>query len=365
MRAIVRFFLAVAIAAACVSTGPGAFAQKKPTGTPPPGVIYFKHDNTIWRMNADGSSRAPVPGSPEVIDGFAHPSFQRHGGAHWFTHRETPLPVYFPNLHQYVEIWAVSAETGDRVPLVADADLNVLSHGVWLPDDQSVCFIAQRWSLDEGGQPVEVVEAGLYEVAVAFEGTGTLIGAVPDSVHLLAELSPEMRIDQGAFSSNGDNFVNGLTWSPDLSTCAFALGFRFNQQTSQEIWMLDVTQIDDPLAVPPSALKLFLSGNGVGHPNWSPDGRRLSYVNATGSVVHDLERNRTKVLQRGATFGWGSAKWSPDGAHCVLYHYDNFVGYDGIYRFTADLSGKTKISGTLCEDTQSFRCTLIPLGWRE
>src|SRR4029078_8028269 len=136
MRSSIRIVVAAAIVAALLAAVPAAFAQKKPGGSPPPGIIYFKHDGTVWKMNSDGSGRAPVSGAPQKIDNHAHPTFQRHGGAHWFTNRDTPIPsLFFPNLHQYVEIWTVSAETGNSVPLVAESDLNVLSQGVWLPDD--------------------------------------------------------------------------------------------------------------------------------------------------------------------------------------------------------------------------------------
>jgi hypothetical protein len=63
--------------------------------------------------------------------------------------------------------------------------------------------------------------------------------------------------------------------------------------------------------------------------------------------------------------GWGRTNWSPTGTYCVIYHYDNFLsGYDAIFRFTADLGGKTELTAGLNNPIPHMN-VLIPVGWRE
>jgi hypothetical protein len=329
--------------------------------TPPPGgIVYFIHDGSVWTMNADGSNRAPTILSHQ--DTWADPSRLSHAGARWFANRVVPDGASaFPNGHLYVEIEAV-AETGTVVPLVAQADIEVLSPAVWMTNDLSVSFIGERWLLDEGGQPTAPVEAGLYVVAVSFDADGAVGGGVPGSLTFVADLSTELHVGPGGFVGHE---VAGHSWSPDQS--AFTFGVRsFNSSPShQEIWIVDLSLVANPHAVPPEALFLLDSGNGIGWPEWSPDGSHIGYVSWDGTVVYDVFRNRSRTLKRTPNDGWGITEWSPDGSHFVLYHWDNFSGYDGIYRFTADITGKTELTAGLCPPDAFFDCVLIPLGWRE
>ena len=331
-------------------------------GTSPVGTVFFRHDGALWRMNPDGSNRTPLPNAP---DNNYEPSRQRHAGEYWLLIPEFPDNVNaFPNGAPYFELWAAS-ETGitAAAPLVAAREMEILSFPVWTPDDFHVTFIGERWLLDGTGQPTEVVEAGLYAAAVGYAADGGIAGGVPGSLTLLADLTRELGVDAAGFHQNGQ--VAGLSWSPDPSKFTFAIRRQADGANIQQIWIVDLAEVSDPHNVPQDALFLLDSGKGVGWPEWSPDGRRISYHTFNGAVVFDLARGRAKVLQRSANDSWGVPKWSPDGSHFVIYHWDNFSGYDAIYRFKADITGKSELTAGLCEDAPAFHCVLIPNGWRE
>ena len=350
------FCVAPAIAKKPDKPGGGGGGGDEPLG----GTVYFIHDDAIWTMAPDGSNRAPL--LPRG-DTWSDPSHLRHAGERWFIDRTVPdSDRQFPSGHTFVEVWATS-ETGTTVPVVAADDVDVLSPAVWLPDDLSLSFIGERWLLDETGMPTVAVEAGLYVVDVEYDAAGGVAGSVPGSLRLAADLSIELRTGPSGFAGNRE--VAGHSWSPNLSEFAFGVRFSDSSPFEQEIWIVDLLQVSDPYAVPATALTLLGSGNGIGWPQWSPDGLRIGYMSWSGTVIHDLQRGRTNTVKETPNEGWGPSKWSPDGSHFVLFHWDNASGYDGIYRFTAGVRGKTELTAGLCPPDAQFDCVLIPLGWRD
>ncbi len=128
---------------------------------------------------------------------------------------------------------------------------------------------------------------------------------------------------------------------------------------------MDLAPVVDPAIVPPTALRLLASGHGIGWPEWSPDGSRIGYVSWDGTVIYDVSRNRSKKLTSTPSDSWGRTEWSPDGSYFVILHWDNFYGYDAIYRFTANLTGKTELTAGLAPpDAPFLSIVLIPVGWR-
>ena len=173
-----------------------------------------------------------------------------------------------------------------------------------------------------------------------------------------------MRVGAAGFTPNGE--IAGHSWNNDRT--AFAFGVRNwggPGPTIQEIWIVNLAGVTDPTAVPPEAFQLLVSGNGVGWPDWSPDGRRIGYVSWDGTVVYEVATGRKKTLKRTPSTSWGRTIWSPTSAYFVVYHWDNFLnGYDAIYRFTADLGGKTELTAGLNNPIPDWN-VLIPVGWRD
>jgi Tol biopolymer transport system component len=163
-----------------------------------------------------------------------------------------------------------------------------------------------------------------------------------------------MRAGPDGFAVFPDAELTGHTWNADGTQFAFGVRIDSAEESAQEIWIADVTS---------GSLQLLRSG-GVGWPQWSPDGRRIGYSSLAGQVVHDLATGRKKTLNRTVSASWGGLTWSPDGAYVVVYHWDNFLsGYDALYRFTADLGGKTELTAGLADPPPRFN-VFIPEGWR-
>ncbi len=301
-------------------------------------------------MDAAGTpaSRIPLPSAPDYGD----PSYLRHGGnLRWFAYDVTYVSEQystFPNDRQFAEIRAGS-EGGQDELLLSDPNLEIISEPLWAPDDASVTFIAERWDFDAEGEPT-AFDAGVYELDIDFSsGAPTAVG-----LEFLADLSTQLRAGPDGVPSYSDMEMCGHTWNSDGSMVAFGVRVDSAEELASEIWIADLAT---------DSFLMLVSGNGAGWPQWSPDGRRIAY-SRDGQVVCDLATGRTKTLNRTATQSWGGLRWSPTGAHAVVYHWDNFLpGYDAIYRFTSDLGGKTELTSGLA-DPLPFLNTYIPVGWR-
>jgi hypothetical protein len=351
MRSNFLSVLAAALLAAFVMSDSPLFAQK----AIPPGTIYFRHDGSLWQMDSAGTPASRVR-LPTVTDS-GHPSYARHGGQRWFLYgkQSGPLPPrQFPNGRSVPDVYAAS-DTGVDVFVFAEADIEIISGPAWVSDDASVTFLGERWALDSAGQPTEVVEAGLYELYVDCSSGAPVAGPLV----FLADLSGIMGSGAQGFPATTNSSMSH-SWNNDGTQCAIGISWS---DTNRSIWLFDLTAISDPYDVPASAFQLFASGNVAG-PSWSPDGKRLAFYSQGETVVHNLATGKKKSLGRTATASWGGLVWSPTGSYVVVYHWDNWLpGYDALYRFTADLGGKTELTAGLSEPLPSFN-VFIPLGWR-
>ncbi len=357
--------VAVALVAGLWSLSPSL--AKGPGGGVPPGVVYFRHaspvhDLAMWQMDAAGtpSSRVPVG----TWRDYGVPSYQRHANQRWFVYN---LPVWlpageyqtFPNGRVAEGIWAGN-EDGQEILLLSEPDIEVISETIWAADDASISFVGERWLVDETGQPT-AVEAGLYKIDVAYDADGAVVGSVPGSLTFLADLSPQLRTGPAGY--NGE--LAGHSWAPGRTSLTFGVRSWNTSPSYAEVYVVDLSLVSDPAVVPPAALRLLASGHGVGWPEWSPDGSRIGYVSSQGTVIYDLSRGRSKTLASTPNGSWGRTQWSPDGSYFVLCHWDNFYGYDAIYRFTASLTGKTELTAGLAPpDAPFLSVVLIPVGWR-
>lgn len=335
---------------------PDAPVTAAPPGAGTPGgIVYFRHDNEMWQMNPDGSNRAPFP---NMATGYGDPSHLRHAGQRWFIWEWDVPGVIFPNGRYKFTCWAGN-ESGATVLLLDQPDMEVLSPPRWVAGDQKVSFMGERWLLDGTGQPTQVVESGLYTLDIAYDAAGSVLGAVPGSLTLHAELSTPLRIGPGGFTSTGE--VAGHSHG---TSTQFAFSLRmWGGMNVQEVWTLDLSKVTSPPIVPALALRLLASGNGIGWPEWSPDGKYIGYVGWDGTFIYDVTRNRSKKLADTGTQNWGKTIWSPSGSHFVIYRWDSVqTTYDAIFRFKADLTGKTELTAGLCPP--GGWCVLIPAGWR-
>lgn len=322
------------------------------TTPPPPGTIYFRHAGAMWKMDGAGtpSSRVPLIAAPSYGD----PSYSRPGNQRWFVYADAAGPPdelpRFPNDRVALDIRAGS-EAGNDLLLLAAHDIELISEPIWAADDGSCTFIGERWELDDDGIPIDVVEAGLYELNIDFSSSVPTVGAL----NLIADLSGPMQMGPNGFDTEG---IISHSWRSDGMKCVFSV-----TAATERIWIVDLASITDPGDVPAEAFQLIASGN-VSSPKWSPDGSRIGYFSMDGTVVYELASGRKKILRRTTTGHWGPTIWSPAGAYFVAYHWDNFLpGYDSIFRFTADIGGKTELTAGLTDPLPSLNA-YVPVGWR-
>lgn len=339
-----------AISAASVWQPTVALAQKKPSSGPPPGVIYFRHDGSMWQMDAAGTpaSRVRLADAPEYGD----PSQALHRDKRWFAFDVSYVPELapvFPNQRQFTEIHAGDTG-GSLVRLLSDLNLEILSQPRWSTDDQSLTFLAERW--DEVNGQMAATDAGVYSLAISFDANGT-----PQAGELtfLLDLSVQLRGGAAGVPGYAEFELTGHSWNPTGTQVAFGVRIDRDQKRSQEIWISDVTN---------ATHRILVSGSGVGWPEWSPDGSRIAF-SRSGQVVLNLATGRTKTLSNSASDSWGGLRWSPTSAYTVVYHWDNLLpGYDAMYRCTADLGSRTTLSAGLADPPQPFNY-FIPVGWRK
>ncbi len=341
--------LSVAVAAMLIAPAE-TWAQrgKKPGGGgsgTPPGTIYFRHEGTMWQMDGAGTpaSRVELATAP----GYGDPSYARHEDQRWFVYDDVFFSSTFPN-GRYVTDIRAGSEGGQDLLLLSESDVEVISSPIWAVDDASITFIGERWELDGDGVPTTAVDAGLYVLYVDFS-SGTPVAGPLDFV---ADLSGTMHTGPDGFPSGVDDQITGHSWNYDGTKIAF--GLRLMAFGSAEIWLADI----------PSGASSLLASDG-GAPQWSPDGSRIGYVSSNGTVVHELATGRKKTLKRTGSTSWGRTIWSPTGDYFVTYHFVRFLStYDAIYRFTADIGGKTELTGGLDNPVPRFN-VLIPVGWRD
>ena len=371
----------VAILAVAAAGGlwclPAALAKGPGQGTPA-GTVYFRHiaaASSIWSMKADGSELRQYP----AVE-FGEPSYLRHSDQRWFvmTDSRPEDGEYFPDVQPMMYVLAVNENGQTTVPLVWQNDLAILTAARWTPgetpDHGSVSFIAERWGLDTDGLPIpgSVTEAGLYAVDVDF-ANGSVVPSPPrlvvdlKSLLYVDETGMPTRIDGGPLMVAGS--VAGHSWAPGQTAFTFAIhvdwadGFPEGTRI-QEIWIVDLTKVPKPPVVPPAALKLLASDNGIGGPEWSPDGSCISYNGWDGKVFHQLSSGRKKILRDNPFYGWGPTRWSPDGKYFVTHRWDKtWPQTDGIYRFAADLTGQTLLTAGFVPPGEHQY--LSPVGWRD
>jgi hypothetical protein len=317
--------------------------------TPPEGTVYFRHEGTIWQMDGAGTpeSRAPLA---TTVD-YGNPSYARHGNERWFAYESADYGApLFPNGQTFHQIRATS-ETGLDVQLLSETDVEIFAFdGVrWAANDASITFVGQRWNLDPDGLPVSV-EVGLYELSINFSSGTPEAGAL----EFIVDLSGPLRAGPDGFLT-GPAELAGHTWNPDRTQVAFGVRIHTETEDADEIWIADL---------PSGTFSLLNSANGVGWPDWSPDGSRIGYYSRAGAVIHNLDSGQSKVLKGTPSTAWELPYWSPTGGYFVIGRWDGFlVGEDAIYRFTANLGGKTALTAGLDDPLPMFN-TLIPLGWR-
>jgi hypothetical protein len=326
--------IAAAVAFAALSQTP-TFAAKpggggNGGGSTGGGTIYFV-SGSFGQMNSDGSEKTPLP----VPAG--EPSRQLHAGHRWFV-RGAVVAGFYPNGDQRYELFAYR-DDGVVVPLTNDADLQPgvgrgIGYGAddvrWQPGETRISWVAQRWDSARG----VVVEAGIYQAALAYDALGNLTGIAPGSVALLLP-TPD---------------VGTHDWSPDGSRIVYDL------LSTRELRIADLVSGD---------VTLLYAGPAY-RPVWSPAGSAIAFQESVyrGDIMTikpDGTSLKTVIRSQGRSHSqptvWGPS-WSPTGSHLVYEQYtiNNWIITSYVYRARADGSASVNLTP---ESSNA-----VPLAWR-
>ncbi|HVL40099.1 MAG TPA: hypothetical protein VM328_11980 [Fimbriimonadaceae bacterium] len=269
-------------AAITISSAGAAAPGAKLQSTSP---IFYYRSGGVWKMGLDGSGNALLcPAEFKV-----RPSYRLHGGQRWFT---TTWDTMYP---QFI----VTAEDGRQATIFTDGDGGVeLDLGAWIqwmPGDSAVSFLGRRWV---NGQ---VVEVGVYSVALLFDGGGNIVGAHP----------PVLRIGTPAYGSVDDPYPDcfNSSWSPSGDAIVFS------RWQDNRLWIagsggLRVVYSGSPTAVYPA----WGSTDKIAFYRFGSKGQELCVMGSNGAGLKVLATLTAKTTERAYI---ENPSWSDDGAWVV------------------------------------------------
>ena len=125
--------------------------------------------------------------------------------------------------------------------------------------------------------------------------------------------------------------------SPDGRNIAFSKYCESSTPPCSQMYIIGADGID------PLVLQTGDTRDHPGHPTWSPDGRRIAFVQqgagTTASQIFSINADGTGVTQLTHTGYNGYPEWSPDGSRILITHSDDAPPGDlryGIYEMDAD-----------------------------
>jgi Tol biopolymer transport system component len=226
------------------------------------------------------------------------------------------------------ELWIAEPKTAPRT--LATLDAAVLFPSV-SPDGRRVAFstVGARGTwvmqvLNADGSRVQLTPEGSHDIAPSWSPDGSRIAFLSrhpddeDEIYVMnADGSGRVRLTGGRLQMPGIP-----AWSPDGSRIAYAWLDGSPPLSSTGIYVVrpDGT---DPVRVSP-----FLGPSpDLQRPAWSPDGRRLAYVDLLEGAVWLLDADGSNLERLPLGMGAANLSWSPDGEHIAFN--DPCPGYDG------------------------------------
>jgi Tol biopolymer transport system component len=295
------------------------WSRRKLDGTDAPNANFTSN---IWRVNADGTSLAPLTDATAEGAGNGEPQWSPDGSKVVFSSFRKLDGTDAPNDNFTSNIWRANADGTGLTPLTsASAEGAGSSVPQWSPDGSKIVFISSR-KLDGTDAPNANFTINIWRANA--DGT---------------ELTPLTNA-----TANGAHSF-GPKWSPDGSKVVFS-SFRSldgtdapNANHTSNIWRLNadgtgLTPLTDDTA----------RGARSGEPQWSPDGSKVLFsssrkLDGTDASNANITSNIWRVNADGtglmpltnATGPWADSsgpQWSPDGSKVLFSSSRKLDGTD-------------------------------------
>jgi hypothetical protein len=272
-------------------------------GTTPTGIVYFLSGGDPYVMDADGNNIQALP-----LNTTGFPSVETHGGYTWFL-RLQPVAGTYPNGDPRMDLVAVREDGAATAVLISDPLFQPLETSPyfsersfrWATDnnviDGKISFGARLW--DVGGF---VVEQGVYQSPVGFDGSGAIMGSGPPELLFIVNDTP---------SEANDNLdIADHSWSPDGTMLAFTT------RAASDLYVMDVITGNTSLLV-----------SFVQFPAWSPNGTIIAFTSNDGLETIDLANlDRTlhveTIVRKNSVTAPRGPTWLPGGDHIVYDDYN-------------------------------------------
>ncbi|MDZ4158233.1 MAG: Ig-like domain-containing protein, partial [Anaerolineaceae bacterium] len=293
----------ILLAGSCIGLPPPKLAVASRGEISGRGVIGL----TFTQRMQPGSVEARLSVAPAVKG-----SFRWKGRTVWF-HPQQPLlagQTYTLKLEP-----GAKSEDGRTIRRVASWRVQVRQP--WVVYLSPVTSGADLWrSLPDGSVRERLTHTGgkVIDFAVAFDGERIVFSAVNAQGGADLRLVDRTGAREKILLECGKDWCTDLDWSPDGKRIVFA---RSGSQPSPggeprrgRLWLFDT---GSRLAAPFHADE----GRTGFDPSWSPDGRRLAFVDGTGAGIRvvDVQTNRELLLP---TNQGVVGAWSPDGRQMLF-----------------------------------------------